>query len=262
MDNALWIAKTGLEAEDQQMAVTANNIANASTVGFKESRTQFADLMYQNIREPGTETDTDTRDPSGYQLGEGVRLEGTEKNFSEGNPKTTNRQLDVMIQGNGFLQVEKPDGTTAYTRNGALSVDSEGKLTTQDGYPITPQITVPPETTSISISRDGVVEANVSGQDQPQELGEIELATFINPTGLSSAGDNLYLQTQSSGEPTTGKPGEEGIGTLLQGALESSNVSIVNELVKMIQIQRAYEMNSNAISISNKMSEYLTQHAG
>jgi len=262
MDNALWIAKTGLEAQDKEMAVTANNISNANTVGFKESRAQFSDLMYENIKQPGTESDENTDDPTGLQVGEGVRIEGTSKNFSEGNAKTTNRQLDVMIQGNGFLQVEKPDGTIAYTRDGALSVDGNGALTTQDGYPVTPQITIPQNTTSISIGKDGKVEATVAGQDAPQEAGQITLATFVNPGGLSSLGGNLYGATQASGDATVGAPGESGVGSILQGALESSNVSIVNELVKMIQIQRSYEMNSNAISISNKMSEFLTQHTG
>ena len=262
MDNALWIAKTGLEAQDKEMAVTANNISNANTVGFKESRAQFSDLMYQNIKQPGAETDENTDDPSGLQVGDGVRIEGTTKNFSEGNAKTTNRPLDVMIQGNGFLQVQKPDGTIAFTRDGGLTKDANGILTTQEGYPITPQITIPQNATSISIGKDGKVEALVAGEDAPQEAGQITLATFVNPAGLSSLGGNLYGATEASGEATVATPGENGTGTLLQGALESSNVSIVNELVKMIQIQRSYEMNSNAISISNKMSEFLTQHTG
>lgn len=260
MDNALWVAKTGLEAQDEEMAVTANNISNANTVGYKETRAQFADLMYQNLRQAGSQTDQNVQDPTGLQIGTGVRLEGTAKKFSEGNPKTTGRPLDIMIQGNGFLQVQKPDGTTVYTRNGALTTDMNGNLTTQDGYPITPQITIPPNVSSISIGTDGTVEATVSGQSAPQSLGQITLATFIDPAGLSDLGDNLYGATQASGTPTVGNPGTQGVGTILEGTLESSNVSIVNELVKMIQIQRAYEMNSNAISISNKMAEFLTEH--
>lgn len=260
MDNALWVAKTGLEAQDTEMAITANNISNASTVGFKESRAEFSDLMYQNMGEAGAQTDQNVQNPTGLQVGTGVHLDGTVKNFSEGNPEQTGRQLDVMIQGQGFLQVQQPDGTTAYSRNGSMTVDQNGNLVTQSGYQITPQITIPQNATSITIGKDGTVEATVPGQAQAQSLGQITLATFINPVGLKSLGGDLYGATTASGTPTVSNPGSGGVGTLLQGALESSNVSIVNELVKMIQIQRAYEMNSNAISISNKMSEFLTNH--
>lgn len=260
MDNALWVAKTGLQAQDEEMSVTANNISNANTVGYKEERAEFSDLMYQNLKQAGSQVDKNAQDPTGLQIGTGVRIDGTEKNFKQGDVQQTGRQLDVMIQGNGFLQVQKLDGSTAYTRNGSLTQDKDGNLVTSAGYPVTPQITVPPGASSISIGTDGTVEATIAGQDAPQTLGQITLATFSNPEGLQNLGGNLYAATAASGTATVGNPGEEGVGTILQGALESSNVSIVNELVKMIQIQRAYEMNSNAISIANKMSEYLTSH--
>jgi flagellar basal-body rod protein FlgG len=260
MDNALWVAKTGLQAQDEEMSVTANNISNANTVGYKEERADFSDLMYQNLRQAGAQVDRNVQDPTGLQIGTGVRIDGTEKNFKQGNVQQTGRQLDLMVQGNGFLQVQKIDGTIAYTRNGALSEDEEGNLVTSAGYPIIPQITVPPAATSISIGTDGTVQATIPGQTQPQALGQITLATFSNPEGLENLGGSLYAATTASGVPIVGNPGQQGVGTILQGALESSNVSIVNELVKMIQIQRAYEMNSNAISIANKMSEYLNSH--
>lgn len=260
MDNALWVAKTGLQAQDEEMSVTANNISNANTVGYKEERAEFSDLMYQNLKQAGTQVDKNAQDPIGLQIGTGVRVDGTEKNFKQGDVQQTGRQLDIMIQGNGFLQVQKIDGTTAYTRNGSLSEDDQGNLVTSAGYPVTPQITVPPGASSISIGTDGTVEAMIAGQSTPQTLGQITLATFSNPEGLQNLGGNLYAATAASGTATVGNPGQQGVGTILQGALESSNVSIVNELVKMIQIQRAYEMNSNAISIANKMSEYLTSH--
>lgn len=260
MDNALWVAKTGLEAQDTQMAVTANNIANASTVGFKKSRVEFADLMYQNIREAGGQNDQNVQNPAGLQVGTGVRVVNTQKNFSQGNAKQTGRQLDAMIQGEGFLQVEQPDGTTAYTRNGSLTKGVNGQLETQSGYPIYPTITIPDNASSISIAKDGTVEVTIPGQVDPQNLGQMTLAKFMNPSGLRSMGDNLYQATAASGIATTDYPGNQGFGTLLQGSLESSNVSVVNELVNMIQIQRTYEMNSNAISTCSKMLQYATSH--
>lgn len=260
MDNALWVAKTGLEAQDAQMAVTANNISNAGTVGFKESSVQFSDLMYQDESEPGAKTDEDTQAPNGVQIGTGVRIDGTEKNFSEGSAKVTGRPLDVMIQGNGFLQVSKPDGSVAYTRNGALTKGANGELETQSGYPISPEIVIPDNALSVSISRDGTVEATLPGQDEPQNLGQITLAKFVSPSGLKSVGDNMYQATSASGAAISDNPGNEGLGTLLQGSLEGSNVSVVNELVNMIQIQRTYEMNANAISTASKMLQYTTEH--
>ena len=260
MDNALWVAKTGLQAQDTEMAITANNIANASTTGFKASRPEFSDLMYRDLADAGSQTNQDVQNPTGLQIGTGVHLDATVKDFSEGIPEQTGRQLDVMVQGNGFIQVQQPDGSTAYTRDGSLTLDQNGNLVTQTGYQITPQITIPQNATGITIGNDGTVNVTVPGQTNPQNLGQITLATFINPTGLKSLGGNLYAETTASGTATVSNPGSDGTGTILQGSLESSNVSIVNELVKMIQIQRAYEMNSNAISISNKMSEFLTSH--
>lgn len=260
MDNALWVAKTGLEAQDAQMAVTANNISNAGTIGFKESSVEFSDLVYQDQNEPGSETDKDTANPNGVQVGTGVRVDGTQKNFSEGNARVTGRPLDVMIQGQGFIQVQKPDGSTVYTRNGSLTKGANGQLETQSGYPITPEIIIPDNAVSVSIGRDGTVQATLPDQAEPQELGQITLAKFVSPSGLKSVGDNLYQQTQASGAPISDTPGNEGLGTLLQGSLEGSNVSVVNELVNMIQIQRTYEMNANAISTASKMLEYTTEH--
>lgn len=260
MDSALWVAKAGLEAQDAQMSVAANNIANAGTTAFKQSRVEFADLIYQNIREAGGQTDQDTQNPTGLQVGTGVRIINTPKNFLQGNTKQTGHELDVMIQGKGFLQVEQPDGTVAYTRNGSLTKGVNGRLETQSGYAISPAIIIPDNATSISIGKNGAVDVTVPGQQDPQNLGQITLAKFINETGLRSVGDNLYQATAASGIATTDFPDQQGLGTLLQGSLESSNVSVVSELVNMIQIQRAYEMNSNAISTCNKMLQYATSH--
>ena len=260
MDNALWVAKTGLEAQDEQMAVTANNISNAGTTGYKESTVQFSDLVYQNESDAGAESDRDTQNPNGIQIGTGVRVDGTEKDFSQGSAKITGRPLDVMIQGGGFLQVQLPDGSTAYTRNGALTKGPNGQLETQSGYPITPEIVIPDNASSVNIGKDGTVQVAVPEQAQMQDVGQITLAKFVSPTGLKSIGNNLYQATGASGTPIEDTPGNEGIGSLLQGSLEGSNVSVVNELVNMIQIQRTYEMNANAISTSSKMMEYTTTH--
>ena len=260
MDNALWVAKTGLEAQDVQMSVAANNIANASTTGFKKSRAEFADLIYQNIREAGGQNDENTQNPTGLQVGTGVRIINTPKNFSQGNALQTGHQLDVMIQGTGFLEIEQPDGTTAYTRNGSLTKGVNGQLETQSGYPISPAIIIPDNASAVSIGKTGSVDITISGQPEPQNVGQITLAKFMNQSGLRSIGDNLYQATAASGIATTDIPNNQGLGTLLQGSLESSNVSVVSELVNMIQIQRAYEMNSNAISTCNKMLQYATSH--
>ena len=260
MDNALWVAKTGLEAQDVQMSVASNNIANASTIGFKKSRAEFADLIYQNIREAGGQNDEGVQNPTGLQVGTGVRIVNTAKNFSQGNTQQTGQELDIMIQGNGFLQIERSDGSMAYTRNGSLTRGATGQLVTQSGYPISPAIVIPDNASAVNIAKNGIVEAIVPGQEEPQNIGQITLAKFINDSGLQSVGDNLYQTTSASGAAVVDVPGAQGLGSLLQGSLESSNVSVVSELVNMIQIQRAYEMNSNAISTTNKMLQYATSH--
>lgn len=258
MLSSLWIAKTGLNAQQTQMDVISNNIANASTTGFKSSRATFQDLIYQNKGQPGAQTTQQTQSPSGLMLGTGVKISGTEKLFTQGSVEQTGNSLDVAIQGQGFLQVTLPDGTLAYTRDGSLQMDQNGQLVTSDGYPISPSITVPANTTSITIGTDGTVSATSNGSSQAAQIGNLQTATFINPAGLQPMGQNLYLETISSGAPQTGQPGLNGLGTLLQGSLESSNVNVVQEMVSMIETQRTYEMNSKVISADDDMLQNLT----
>lgn len=258
MLSSLWIAKTGLNAQQTQMDVISNNIANASTTGFKSSRATFQDLIYQNKGQPGAQTTQQTQSPSGLMLGTGVKISGTEKLFTQGSMEQTGNSLDVAIQGQGFLQVTLPDGTLAYTRDGSLQMDQNGQLVTSDGYPISPSITVPANTTSITIGTDGTVSATSNGSSQAAQIGSLQTATFINPAGLQPMGQNLYLETISSGAPQTGQPGLNGLGTLLQGSLESSNVNVVQEMVSMIETQRTYEMNSKVISADDDMLQNLT----
>ncbi|MHC1480562.1 flagellar basal-body rod protein FlgG [Frateuria aurantia] len=258
MFSSLWIAKTGLNAQQTEMDVISNNIANASTTGFKSSRATFQDLIYQNQGQPGAQTTQQTESPSGLMLGTGVKVSGTEKIFTQGNVESTGNSLDVAIQGTGFLQVTLPDGTLAYTRDGSLQMDENGQLVTSDGYPISPSITIPANTTSITIGTDGTVSATSNGSTTATQVGNLQLATFINPAGLEPMGQNLYLETTSSGAPETGQPGLDGLGTLDQGSLESSNVNVVEEMVNMIETQRTYEMNSKVISADDDMLQNLT----
>lgn len=258
MFSSLWIAKTGLNAQQTEMDVISNNIANASTTGFKSSRASFQDLIYQNQGQPGAQTTEQTESPSGLMLGTGVKISGTEKLFTQGNVESTGNSLDVAIQGNGFLQVTLPDGTLAYTRDGSLQMDENGQLVTSDGYPISPSITIPANTTSITIGTDGTVSATSNGSTTATQVGNLQLATFINPAGLQPMGQNLYLETLSSGAPETGQPGLDGLGTLDQGSLESSNVNVVEQMVSMIETQRTYEMNSKVISADDDMLQNLT----
>ncbi len=258
MLSSLWIAKTGLDAQQTRMDVIANNLANANTTGFKSSRASFQDLVYQNKGQPGGQTTEQTLSPSGLMLGTGVRVVGTEKLFTQGNISQTGNSLDVAIQGRGFLQVSMPDGTIAYTRDGSLHTDANGQLVTADGFAISPAVTLPSNVQSITIGSDGTVSATVPGQAAAQQIGTLQLADFINPSGLQPQGNNLYLETASSGSPQTGQPGLSGMGTLLQGSLESSNVNVVEQMVNMIETQRTYEMNSKAISSTSQMLQNLT----
>ena len=260
MSSSLWIAKTGLDAQQARMNSISNNLANAATTGFKRDRAVFADLIYQNIIQVGAQSSEDTLNPSGLNLGTGVRTVATEKLFTQGNIVQTGNPLDVAIQGRGLIQVTMPDGTVAYTRDGTLQMDETGQLVTSMGYPIEPSITIPDNTLSVSISSDGVVSVMEPGSAAPSEVGNIQLADFINPTGLQPIGNNLFLESAASGSPQTGTPGLDGLGTLVQNSLEGSNVNTVEELVNMIEAQRAYEMNSKAISTVDQMLQYATNN--
>ncbi|MBL8386769.1 MAG: flagellar basal-body rod protein FlgG [Hydrogenophaga sp.] len=259
MINSLWISKTGMQAQQTQLDVISNNMANVSTNGFKRANAVFEDLMYQNLRQVGAADTEQNNLPTGLQIGLGVRTVATSRQFSQGSLQQSGNQLDLAINGQGFLQVALPDGTTGYTRDGSLQVDSQGRLVTSSGLSIVGDITVPAEAQSVTIGKDGVVTATVPGNPTPQQLGTIELANFINPAGLEPRGQNLYTETVASGNPSTGAPGTAGMGTLMQGYVETSNVNVVQELVTMIQTQRAYEMNSKAIQTSDQMLQRLGQ---
>jgi flagellar basal-body rod protein FlgG len=256
---ALWIAKTGLDAEQNRMSVISNNLANVNTTGFKRDRAVFEDLIYQNIRQTGANTTGDTTLPSGLYIGTGVRTVATQKLHSQGNIVQTNNSFDVAVQGRGFFQIAHPDGSIAYTRDGSFGLDPNGQLVTQNGYLLEPAITIPANTTSVTVGSDGTVSAQIAGNNAPSQIGNITLAQFINPTGLEAIGDNLYRESLASGAPQIDTPGQNGSGTLIQGSLESSNVNVVEELVNMIETQRAYEMNSKAISTVDNMLSYVSQ---
>lgn len=257
---ALWIAKTGLDAQQTKMSMVSNNLANVNTMGFKRDRAVFEDLLYQNISQAGAATSQDTENPSGVNVGTGVRIVGTEKSFSQGAIVTTENPLDAMIDGRGFFQVLLPDGSNGYTRDGSFKMDSTGRLVTASGYQVQPAITIPDAVESITISSDGIVQAKLPGQTDPATLGSLQIADFLNPAGLQARGQNLYMETKASGTPQVGTPGLNGLGALIQGALEGSNVNVVEELVAMIQTQRAYEMNSKAISTGDQMLQYLNNN--
>ncbi len=259
MIRSLWIAKTGLDAQQTQMDVISNNLANVSTSGFKRARAVFEDLLYQTIRQPGAQSSEQTQLPSGLQIGTGVKPVATERIFTQGNLQQTGNSKDVAIQGNGFFQVLMPDGTTSYTRDGSLQTDANGQLVTASGYAVQPAITVPADTQTLSIARDGTVSVQQAGSATPVTIGTLQLAMFVNPAGLQSLGENLYGETASSGTPSSNAPGSNGAGLLNQGYVETSNVNVVEELVNMIQTQRAYEINSKAISTSDQMLQRLTQ---
>ncbi len=260
MNSSLWVAKTGLDAQNTRMQVVSNNLANANTTGFKRDRASFEDLLYQNFRQVGGQSSQQTRLPSGMQVGTGVRVVSTEKIFSQGTMNQTNNNLDMAINGHGFFQVRMPDGSLAYTRDGAFQLDDQGQVVTNSGYIVEPGLTVPQNTRSITVGSDGVISAVVAGDSAPIQLGSLQLADFINPAGLEARGENLYMESAASGAPQTGTPGLSGLGTIAQGALEGSNVNVVEELVNMIETQRAYEMNSKAISTSDQMMQYVNNN--
>jgi len=259
MIRSLWISKTGLDAQQTQMDVVANNLANVSTNGFKRSRAVFEDLLYQNIRQPGAQSSEQTQLPSGLQIGTGVRPVAAERIHTQGNLQQTGNKLDVAIQGSGFFQVLMPDGSTGFSRDGSFQTDAQGQLVTSSGFVIQPAMTIPADAQSVTIAQDGVVSITQAGSVAPVQVGQMQLATFINPAGLQSSGQNLYLETASSGAPAIASPGTNGTGTLGQGFVETSNVNVVEELVNMIQTQRAYEINSKAITTSDQMLQKLAQ---
>ncbi len=259
MINSLMISKTGMTAQQTQLDVISNNLANVSTNGFKRSSAVFEDLMYQNLRQVGANAAQQAELPTGLQVGLGVRTVATARQFTQVSVQQSGNALDVAINGQGFFQIAMPDGTTAYTRDGSFQLNAQGQMVTSSGYPLTAGITLPPETTSITISSDGIVTAKLPGNTTPQQVGSIELANFINPAGLEPMGQNLFRESVASGNPINGAPGTTGMGSLMQGYTEASNVNVVQELVSMIQTQRAYEMNSKAIQTSDQMLQRLSQ---
>ena len=260
MNPALWAAKTGLDAQQTRMTVTSNNLANVNTNGYKKGRAVFEDLLYQNVRQVGAATSQDTELPSGLSLGTGVRVVATEKMYTQGNLSQTGNSLDVAVNGRGFFQVLLPDGTMGYTRDGAFQVSAQGELVTSSGFTVQPGITIPDGAQSVTIGADGVVSVQVAGQTAPTQVGSLQIFDFINPAGLQPRGENLLLESAASGPAQSGTPGLNGLGLLVQGSLESSNVNVVEELVTMIETQRAYEMNSKAISTTDQMLQYVTNN--
>jgi flagellar basal-body rod protein FlgG len=260
MNPALWISKTGLDAQQTDIAVISNNLANASTVGYKKSRAIFEDLLYQNINQPGGRSSQETELPSGLMLGAGSKVVANQKNFSQGNMLSTENSLDWMIQGPGFFEVLTPNGSIGYTRNGQFTTDENGRIVTSGaGYPVQPEISIPDDAQSITISRDGEVSVRITGQAENVVVGQLVISDFINPSGLEPIGQNLYTETAVSGAPVQGNPGVEGLGSVVQGALETSNVNVTEELVNLIETQRIYEMNSKVISSVDQMLSYINQ---
>lgn len=253
MIRALWTAASGMEAQQLNIDVIANNLANVNTAGFKKSRADFQDLMYQTIKSTGAPSTNSTQIPAGIQIGLGTRTAAVNKMFTPGNINQTGNPLDVAIEGDGFFQIQMPDGTTGYSRAGSFKKDSQGRLVTSDGYPVLPEIVIPNNATSVTIGNDGTVSVLQAGQTTPTSVGTIQLASFSNPAGLSSTGHNLYQPTDSSGTATTGTAGQNGLGTLSQGFLEMSNVSVMEEMVNMIISQRAYETNSKVVQTADQM---------
>jgi flagellar basal-body rod protein FlgG len=253
MLRSLFIAATGMEAQKLNIDVISNNLANVNTAGFKKSRADFQDLLYQTIRTPGSTSAEGSQVPSGIQIGMGVKPVAVQKIFVQGDFVQTGNNLDLVIEGDGFFQILMPDGTTAYSRSGAFKLDSEGRIVNSDGYPLEPGITIPSTTSTISIGTDGKVSVSQSGSTTQTQVGQIELARFINPGGLNALGKNLFQPSASSGDPSTGNPGTGGLGTISQGYIEMSNVNVVEEMVNMIVSQRAYEINSKAVQASDQM---------
>jgi flagellar basal-body rod protein FlgG len=253
MIRSLWIAKTGMDAQQTQLDVISNNLANVGTTGFKSARAAFEDLLYQNLRQSGANSSQQTQLPTGLQVGTGVAAVATETLFTQGNLQQTSNSLDLAVNGQGFFQVQMPDGTSAYTRDGSFHVDAAGQLVTNSGFAITPAITIPAGAQSVTVGQDGTVSVTLAGKANPQSVGALQLVNFVNPAGLERKGQNLFAETAASGTPSANAPGTNGLGTLQQGYLETSNVNVVSELVNMIQTQRAYEMNSKAVQTVDQM---------
>jgi flagellar basal-body rod protein FlgG len=253
MIRSLWTAASGMQAQATNIDVISNNLSNVNTAGFKRSRAEFQDLLYETMRPPGVTSAGDNQVPTGIQVGHGTRTAATHKLFIQGDFQHTQNELDIAIEGQGFFQIVQPNGDIAYSRAGNFKIDSEGRVVTPDGYLMEPEITIPTDATAVAIGTDGTVSVLQAGDSEPTEIGNIELARFVNPAGLSSIGRNLFVETDASGDPITGTPGEEGYGTLAQGYLEMSNVSVVDEMVNMITAQRAYEINSKAIQTADEM---------
>ncbi|WP_144959604.1 flagellar basal-body rod protein FlgG [Pseudomonas oryzihabitans] len=260
MISALYVAKTGLAAQDTNLTTISNNLANVSTTGFKRDRAEFQDLLYQIHRQPGAQSTQDSELPSGLQLGTGVRIVGTQKTFTQGTLQTTEQPLDMAINGHGFFQVQMPDGTVNYTRDGTFHLNADGQIVTANGFPVEPAITVPADTQTFTVGQDGTVSVTQAGSSTVTTIGTIQTAQFVNPGGLQAMGNNLFAETTSSGAPQVGTPGNNGLGTIQQNTLETSNVSTVEEMVNMITTQRAYEMNSKVISTADQMLGFVTQN--
>ncbi|ODS90613.1 MAG: flagellar basal body rod protein FlgG [Comamonas sp. SCN 65-56] len=259
MMNSLWIAKTGMTAQQTQLDVISHNLANVSTTGFKRNNAVFEDLVYQNLRQVGAQTDEQNQLPTGLHLGLGVNVVATSRKFTQGSLQQTDNNLDVAIDGKGFLEISMPDGTTAYTRDGSFKLDSQGRVVTSNGLPVAPGLTVPPDTKAISIAQDGTVSVTVAGNAAPQQIGQLTMSSFINPAGLEPVGQNLFKESAASGAPQQGQPGTNGLGIIKQGFVENSNVNVVEELINMIQTQRAYDLNSKAVQTSDQMLSRLSQ---
>jgi len=255
---SLWTATTGMSAQTLNIDVISNNLANVSTTGFKRSRADFQDLLYQIMEVPGSPTSDETQSPTGIQVGLGVKTAGVTKNFTTGDLIQTENELDVAIEGDGFFQVDMPNGNTGYTRAGTFRLDGDGRMVTSDGYVLQPEITIPEDATEVTISESGVVSALLGDETESTELGNLDIAKFVNPAGLLAVGRNLFRETESSGAAAVGTPGEEGYGTLLQGYYENSNVNMVEELAHLITSQRAYEINSRVVSTSDEMMQTVT----
>jgi len=258
MDASMWVAKTGLDAQQMRMNVISNNLANVNTTGFKRDRAVFEDMLYQNIRQAGGQTDANAQSPTGLMLGTGVRVVATEKLHAQGNMVTTQNPLDVAIAGNGYFQIAQADGTIGYTRDGGFKLSATGQLVTSSGALLQPAITIPPNASSVSIGRDGSISVELNGGGS-QVLGQLQIARFVNPSGLQSLGQNLLRETPASGAPQVLTPGQGGAGALVQGSLEASNVNVVEEMVSMIETQRAYEINSKAISAVDSMLRFINE---
>jgi flagellar basal-body rod protein FlgG len=259
MHSALWVSKTGMAAQDTKMTAISNNLANVNTVGFKRDRVVFEDLFYSIQRQPGAQVDQVNQLPTGVQLGSGVRVVGTQKVFTQGSAQNTGQELDLAVMGQGFFQIENSDGQIMYTRNGQFHVNSEGLMVNSQGLPLEPQVQIPENALSLSVGYDGTVTATTADSTVPQNLGQVTLAKFVNPAGLEAVGGNLFKETEASGQAEELIPGEEGSGSIKQGALEGSNVQVVEEMVDMITTQRAYEMNAKVVSAADDMLKFVAQ---